>query len=103
MDPQPFGVNGLLAAEMYMFHRLLSLVTMMYNEQDQLTMCRLDLFEVLEGVLAALGRRSRLSEATSCGLSSGVRSSGIAANAARWTLRLETEVPHLFLHTNRVG
>ncbi|CAK9115219.1 Hypothetical protein SCF082_LOCUS53342 [Durusdinium trenchii] len=24
---------------MYMFHRLLSLVTMMYNEQDQLTLC----------------------------------------------------------------
>eukprot|EP00434_Breviolum_minutum_P000581 symbB.v1.2.000506.t1/scaffold31.1/size418471/2 len=26
-------------ATMYMFHRLLSLVTMMYNEHDQLTMC----------------------------------------------------------------
>ena len=29
-------------SKMYMFHRLLSLVTMMYNEHDQLTMCHPD-------------------------------------------------------------
>ena len=37
MIPGTAAVEGW--PKMYMFHRLLSLVTMMYNEHDQLTMC----------------------------------------------------------------
>ena len=78
---------------MYMFHRLLSLVTMMYNEQDQLTMCLLELSKVCWVVFGGRSRSSGASEATLCGRSNGVRCNGIAANAVRRTPRFEAEVP----------